>query len=122
MRLILLAALLLAAGAANAATLAQKAAILAAQSQGPALDVNLMAGALPAGGTFTRASGETCTDATGTLQTLGNNVPCFDHSATGAALGLRIEEQRTNSLRNPRGEGATGSTAPTDWSISLPSG
>jgi hypothetical protein len=51
--------------------------------------------------TFTRASDATFFDATGTLQTAANNTPRFDHDpATGASLGLLVEEQRTNLLLN----------------------
>jgi hypothetical protein len=71
--------------------------------------------------TFTRASGATYFDADGVLQAASNNVPRFDHSATGSSLGLLIEEARTNSIRNSQGGGSTngvigsGGVMPTHW-------
>ena len=74
--------------------------------------------------TFTRASGATYFDANGVLQTAANDVARFDHDpATGASLGLFIEEQRTNSIRNSQGGGSTngvigsGGAVPTNWTI-----
>jgi hypothetical protein len=50
--------------------------------------------------TFTRASAATYFNAGGTLQTVGDNAPRFDHDpATGASRGLLIEESRTNLLQ-----------------------
>lgn len=63
---------------------------------------------------FSRASGGTYLDASGVLQTAGNNVPRFQ----GSARRLLIEEARTNSFTNPRAEGAvpgTPGTKPTNW-------
>ncbi len=65
---------------------------------------------------FTRASAATLIRSTdGALVEFGNNAPRFD-----PALGLLIEGQTTNSVRNPRGEGfsagAPGS-GPTSWSL-----
>jgi hypothetical protein len=71
--------------------------------------------------TFTRASGATYFDADGVLQTAANDTPRFDHDpATGASLGLLIEESRTNSIRNSQAGGAVvgaPGTSPTNWSI-----
>jgi hypothetical protein len=74
--------------------------------------------------TFTRASNATYFDADGVLQTASNNVPRFDHSATGSSLGLLIEEARTNSIRNSQAGGSTngvigsGGVMPTHWETS----
>jgi hypothetical protein len=71
--------------------------------------------------TFTRASDATYFDADGVLQTASNNVPRFDHSATGSSLGLLIEEARTNGIRNSQGGGSVNGVipsvgnAPTNW-------
>jgi len=52
---------------------------------------------LPGAFTFTRASSATYYDPSGTIQTVSNNVPRIDCSpAGGAALGLLMEETRTN--------------------------
>ena len=49
--------------------------------------------------TFTRASAATITDIDGTLREVGVDVPrLVEYDAAGAALGLLIEEQRTNLL------------------------
>ena len=69
--------------------------------------------------TFTRASNGTYTDSAGVLQTATNDVPRFDHNpTTGESLGLLVEEQRTNSIRNNTMVGAvagTPGTNPTLW-------
>lgn len=69
--------------------------------------------------TFTRSSEGTYIDDVGVLQTAANGVPRFDHSpSTGQCLGLMVEEQRTNSIRNNTMQGAvTGSPGilPTYW-------
>ena len=50
-----------------------------------------------------------------------NSAPRFDHNpTTGESLGLLVEEQRTNSIRNNTMVGAvagTPGTAPTNWTI-----
>jgi hypothetical protein len=72
--------------------------------------------------TFTRASDGTFVDSAGVLQTATTDVPRFDHNpATLESLGLLVEEQRTNSIRNNTGVGAvagTPGTAPTNWTAS----
>jgi hypothetical protein len=69
--------------------------------------------------TFARASTARFYDANGILQSAANNVARFDHNpVTGESLGLLIEEQRTNSIRNSTGVGAvagTPGTLPTNW-------
>ena len=51
--------------------------------------------------TFTRSSGGTYWDASGTMQTAGNNTPRYDYDpATLAFRGLLIEGKRTNLLLN----------------------
>jgi hypothetical protein len=51
-----------------------------------------------------------------------NSAPRFDHNpTTGESLGLLVEEQRTNSIRNNTGVGAvagTPGTLPTNWLVS----
>ncbi len=66
--------------------------------------------------TFTRASTATYVDHTGVWREVANNQPRFYFdSVSGASLGFIVEEQRSNSIRNPRGEGGTSS--PTHWSV-----
>lgn len=50
--------------------------------------------------TFTRSSNKTCWDSGGVLQTLADNIACFDHdpSSSNKPLGLLIEEARTNEV------------------------
>jgi hypothetical protein len=49
--------------------------------------------------TFTRASSKTVTNSARVLETVGIDVPAFDHDpTTGESLGLLVEEQRTNLL------------------------
>jgi hypothetical protein len=70
--------------------------------------------------TFARASSGTYVDSAGVLQTAATDVPRFDHNPlTGESLGLLVEEQRTNSIRNNTMVGAvagTPGTLPTNWS------
>jgi hypothetical protein len=71
--------------------------------------------------TFTRASSGTVTDSAGVIQTAATDVPRFDHNpTTGESLGLLVEEQRTNSIRNNTMVGAvagTPGTLPTNWAV-----
>lgn len=53
-------------------------------------------GLLPAGLSFSRAGPGLCRDAGGVLQSLGPDVPRFDHDAAGQPLGLLVEASRTN--------------------------
>lgn len=83
----------------------------------------------PAGWAFNRATAGWCFDATGTLVQVAADTPRFDHDpATLACRGLLLEEARTNSVRNPRAEGATpgtigsGGSPPTFWDVSVPTG
>lgn len=48
---------------------------------------------------------------TGDLVEYANNIP------RDGAQGLLVEEGSVNQIRNPRGEGATGTTSPTNWSV-----
>jgi hypothetical protein len=51
--------------------------------------------------TFTRASSATVIGPTGTIETVSNDVPRFQHDpVTGRCLGLLAEEQRINLLLN----------------------
>jgi hypothetical protein len=78
----------------------------------------------PAGWAFNRGTAGWCFDATGTLVQAAADTPRFDHDpATLACRGLLLEEARTNSVRNPRAEGATpgvvgaGGVLPTNWAV-----
>ena len=90
------------------------------------LDLEFLSGSLDPRITFTRASGRTRFNASGVLETVGNNIPGFDYDPTTlAARGLLIEEQRTNSIRNNTMQGAvagTPGTLPTNWQISNTAG
>jgi hypothetical protein len=73
----------------------------AAVPAGATLDLSFMSGTLNPLLTFTRASTATYFDATGTMRTAATNAPRFDYDpVTHAALGLLIEEQRTNGIIN----------------------
>lgn len=50
--------------------------------------------------TFTRASSATYRDSTGTRQTAATDAERLDHTSSGTALGLLVEEQRTNQFLN----------------------
>jgi hypothetical protein len=69
--------------------------------------------------TFSRASSATYIGSDGLLKTATTNEPRFDHNPiTGESLGLLVEEQRTNSIRNNTMVGAvagTPGTQPTYW-------
>lgn len=72
----------------------------------------------------TRASTATYSGPDGVLRTVANNVPRIDFDPiTGKCLGLLVEEQRTNSIRNNTMLGASAGipgTMPTNWSASTP--
>jgi hypothetical protein len=71
--------------------------------------------------TFTRASDGTFVNSAGQIETAAANVPRFDHNpVTLESLGLLVEEQRTNSIRNNTMVGAvagTPGTLPTNWDV-----
>jgi hypothetical protein len=71
--------------------------------------------------TFSRASDGTATNSSGNLIVVPAGTPRFDHNPlTGESLGLLVEEQRVNSIRNNTMVGAvagTPGTAPTNWSL-----
>ena len=72
--------------------------------------------------TFGRAGGTaTYVDATGTSVTAAANEPCFTHDpVTLRSLGLRMEEPRTNYIRNNTMVGAAAGvpgTLPANWNI-----
>ena len=102
---------ILASGAAALLTGGASPVQLAALFHGggsPTLDLQFLTGTLDPRVTFTRASTATYFDATGTLQTAGNNVARFDYDPmTRLPRGLLIEEARTNS--------ATNSGTPASW-------
>jgi hypothetical protein len=73
--------------------------------------------------TFTRSTSATFFNSAGVLATSAINSPRFDYDpSTLAPLGLLIEEQRTNFIRNNTGVGVvagTPGTAPTNWAVDL---
>ncbi len=77
---------------------------------------------LPAGWVLSRASTGYCFDQNGGLQGRTANVPRIDYDPlTLTPLGLLVEDQRTNGVRNPRAEGSitgtigSGGAAPSNW-------
>ena len=80
----------------------------------------------PAGYNFARGSAGLFFDKYGVLQSASSNVLRYDcDPVTGAALGALKEEQRTNSVRNPRFEGAVAGspgTSPTNFSSTQTTG
>ncbi len=86
-----------------------------------ALNKNLLSAKGESLVTFSRASSATYFDAAGVIQTATTNIPRFDHNPlTGESLGLLVEEQRTNYIRNNTMVGAaagTPGTLPTNWLV-----
>ena len=77
----------------------------------PSIDLDFTKGALPSGFVFSRASGRSCMNSSGTLVTLASNAPCFDYNpGTLANLGLSVEAAATN-LMFPSGNWQTNATA-----------
>lgn len=73
--------------------------IAGSRSNHPRLNLEFTANAFPSSITFTRASTATYYNSAGVLTTAAINEPRIDYDpATLAALGLLIEEQRTNLL------------------------
>jgi hypothetical protein len=85
---------------------------------------DFLSGVLPPEVTFTRASVGTYFDAAGVMQSAAANQPRFDYNPlTHEALGLLVEEARTNSNPNSTAVGAVvGSpgTLPNTWQGSNP--
>lgn len=73
--------------------------------------------------TFTRSTTATFFGSNGSLQTAAINAPRFNYSpVTSALLGLLIEEERTNSIRNSAMQGAVAGspgTFPTNWGVPI---
>ena len=71
--------------------------------------------------TFSRSSVATCLDSIGFLRQIGADVPCFDHDRADnfAPLGIRIEGQSINEIRNNTMAGANPTTdiLPTHWDV-----
>ena len=67
----------------------------------PSLVLDFTKGVLPAGLTFSRSSIATRINASGLIETVGNDVPRFDYDpVTLAPKGILIEESRTNIYLN----------------------
>lgn len=86
-------------------------------------------GALPQGMSLTRWTGGGVVDANGAYASVGVNAPRFDGvMGTGAARGLLVEENRTNSVRYSGNDGAvvgpvgSGGALPTNWSVAAANG
>lgn len=94
----------------------------------PPLKLNLLSGAsLSPIMQFNRASTAMVISSAGELMTVPANTPRWQRNPNSVAngpVGLLVEEQRTNVIRNPRGEGGVpGSTLPTFWqSFNIPNG
>lgn len=73
--------------------------------------------------TFTRSTTGTLTNSSGVLVSAAINAPRFDYNpGTLQALGLLIEEQRTNVIRNNTMQDAvagTPGTLPTNWAAQI---
>lgn len=78
----------------------------------------------PEGWAFNRASAGWSFDGSGSLVEVAADTPRFDTDpVTLSRRGLLLEEQRTNSVPNPRAEGASApSTWPTNWNGTSVSG
>ncbi len=90
---------------------------LLSPSTAPSLDLNFADGPFDGRIAFSRGSGATAYDATGTLQTAANNAPRFDYGPTPGGT--------TNWISNSTMQGAVvGSpgTRPTSWGIFAASG
>ena len=77
----------------------------------PTLDLNFVSGTLDSRVTFTRASSATRVNASGVLEVITSGNPRFTYDpVTLSALGLLIEEQRTQLLLNSLIDGTNLST------------
>lgn len=86
----------------------------------PTVVFNFLSGSLDPRITFTRASSATYFNSSGTLTSAATDVARFDYNtSTLTPLGLLIEEQRTNSIRNNTGVGGSAGVFPTNWSSSF---
>jgi hypothetical protein len=76
--------------------------LMAASQYAPSWQWDARSGALPAGATFTRASGRSCVNSSGLIVQLANDVPCFyyDPSNPGTPWGWLGEQQSTNTIAN----------------------
>jgi len=83
------------------------------------LDLNFLLGSIDSRITVARASTAYYFDSTGTLASAANNTGRIDYTpGTLVPRGMLFEEARTNSIRNPRAEGAVVSgSLPTNWSV-----